>query len=53
MEAIDKKITAVYIELQDYAQSLIFEQLCEFSMNNLETILWGKIKFSRVVFDRD
>lgn len=45
MEAIDKKITAVHIELHDYAQSLIFEQLCEFSMNNLETIPWEKLNF--------
>lgn len=45
MEIIDQKITLLQIELQEYAQSLKFEQLCEFSMKNLETIPWEKLNF--------
>lgn len=45
MEIIDQKITSLQIELQEYAQSLKFEQLCEFSMKNLENIPWEKLNF--------
>lgn len=45
METIDQKITGIQSELQEYAQSMKFELLCEFSMNNLENIPWEKLNF--------
>ena len=45
MEIIDRKISALQIELTEYAQSLKFEELCEFSMTKLDHIPWGNISF--------
>lgn len=38
MKLIDEKISAIEVELVDYAQSLKFEELCEFSIPVLENI---------------
>lgn len=45
MEMIDEKISAIQIELEEFAQSLKFEELCEFSMTNLENIPWENLNF--------
>ncbi len=45
MEIIDQKISAIQIELSEYAKSLIFEELCEFSMMDFENIPWEGLNF--------
>ena len=43
MVSIDEKISAIQVELREYSQTLKFTELCEFSMNNLESILWQEL----------
>ncbi|WP_333601300.1 hypothetical protein [Flavobacterium sp.] len=44
MENIDKKISALQIELLEFAQTLNFEESFEFSPSSLEKIQWDKIE---------
>lgn len=44
MEIIDKKISSIKVELEEYSQSLKFEESFEFSISNLENIPWEKLE---------
>lgn len=43
MVSIDEKISAIQLELYEYSKNLKFEALCEFSMNNLDSIPWHEM----------
>lgn len=43
MISIDEKISAIQVELYEYSKTLEFNELCEFSMTNLENIPWEEI----------